>query len=140
MSDHTRIANSDQRLEEVVAEIRRAYRNYRYVEVEITEGERKRTLTQNAALHLFCRFLAETLNDAGLDMRIVIKPEVEIAWNTYSVKEYLWKPVQRAMQGKESTTEANRTDYTEVHEALSRHLAQRFGVQVPDWPKRKEVA
>jgi len=135
---HTRIANSDARCEEAVAEIRRAYRQHGYVEVEITVGERKRTLTQNAALHLWCRFMAEVLNDAGLDMRTVVKPEVEIPWNTHSVKEYLWKPIQRAMQGKESTTEANRTDYTEVHQALARHFAQRFGVTVPEWPKRKE--
>lgn len=135
---YMRMVNSDQRLEEAVADLRRQYREHRYVEVEYHVGERKRTLTQNRALHLFCGFLADTLNDAGLDMRTVIKPDVEIAWNTYSVKEYLWKPIQRAMQGKESTADANRTDYTEVHEALCRHLAKRFGVECPEWPKRRE--
>lgn len=140
MSEQTRIANSDQRCEEIVAEIRRQYRQHRYVEVEITVGERRRTLTQNRALHLWFRFLAETLNDAGYDMRKTLREGAEIPWTEHSVKEYLWKPVQEALQGKESTTEANRTEYTEVRDALSEHLYNRLGVVAPEWPKREDAA
>jgi len=137
---YTRTVNSDQRLEEAVADLRRQYREHRYVEVEFSVGERKRTLTQNAALHLWFRFLAETLNDAGLDMRSVIRQDVDIPWTGPAVKEYIWRPVQRAMQQKESTADANRTEYTAVRDVIARHLGEKFGVQVPEWPKRSEAS
>ena len=38
--------------------------------------------------------IANALNDAGLDMKKVLKPEIDIPWNTATVKEYLWRPVQ----------------------------------------------
>lgn len=40
--------------------------------------KRERTLTQNRAIHLWFTMLADALNDAGLDMRTVLKPEIEI--------------------------------------------------------------
>lgn len=134
MSEQTRIANSNERCEAIVAEIRRQYLEHRYVEVDIRVGERQRSSQQNRALHLWFTMLAETLNDAGLDMRKVIKEDVDIPWSCASVKEYLWRPVQKAMFQKQSTTEANRTDYTQVREVVCRHLADRFGIQCPDWP------
>ena len=140
MSEQAITVNSDQRCEEAVQAIRRAYRENRYIELDIRVGERQRTMTQNKALHLWFRFLAETLNDAGLDMRTVIREDVDIPWTGPAVKEYIWRPVQKALQQKESTTEANRTDYTAVREVIARHLGERFGVQVPEWPKRKEAA
>jgi len=138
MTEHTRIANSDKRCEEIVAEIRRQYRKHRYVEVQIAVGERQRTLTQNKALHLWFRLLAETLNDAGLDMRRMIREDIDIPWTGPAVKEYLWRPIQQAMHQKKSTADANRVEYTEVRDVLERHLGQRFGIQAPEWPKRKE--
>ena len=140
MSEQAITVNSDQRCEEAVQAIRRAYRENRYLELDIRVGERQRTMTQNKALHLWFRFLAETLNDAGLDMRTVIREDVDIPWTGPAVKEYIWRPVQKALQQKDSTTEANRTDYTAVREVIARHLGERFGVQVPEWPKRKEAA
>lgn len=134
MNSFTRTVNNDAACEEAVAEIRRLYQKHRFLTVSVSIGDRQRTLTQNRALHLWFRFLAETLNDAGLDMRTVIKPEIEIPWTEHSVKEYLWRPVQDAMLQKKSTTEADRTEYTEVRDVIARHLADRFGVQVPEWP------
>jgi hypothetical protein len=98
--------------------------------------DKQRTNAQNRALHLFCRLLSKTLNDAGLDQRTVLKETVEIPWNEESVKESLFKPVEKAMFGHDSTTEADTTDYSKVHEVLVRHLADKFGVQVPAWPDR----
>jgi hypothetical protein len=139
-NERTRIANSDERCEQAVAELRRLYREHRYVEVDFRVGERQRTMTQNKALHLWFEFLAETLNDAGYDMRKTLREGAEIPWTGSAVKEYLWKPVQEALQGKQSTAEANRVEYTEVREALTEHLYNRLGVVAPEWPKRKESA
>jgi len=65
----------------------------------------KRTLKQNKSLHKYCELLADALNDAGLDMKKVLRPTIDIPWTKTSVKEHLWKPIQEAMLSKESTTE-----------------------------------
>jgi len=46
----------------------------------------KRTVQQNKALHVLFNLLAQNLNEAGLDMRKTLKPEVDIPWSGASVK------------------------------------------------------
>lgn len=90
-----------------------------------------RTLTQNGAVHLWFHMLANALNDAGLDMRVVLKPSVEIPWTEQAVKEFLWRPIQKAMLNKDSTTELTTKELTEVEQVLSRHLGEKHGIHVP---------
>jgi len=97
--------------------------------------EKQRTLKQNKSLHKFCELLADELNAAGLDMKTVLKPSVDIPWSKTSVKEFLWRPIQEAMLQKESTTELNSAEPSEIHAVLMRHLSEKFGVYV-SWPNR----
>ena len=90
-----------------------------------------RTNKQNRALHLWIRQLVLELDNAGLDMKAVLKPEIDIPWTDALAKEYLWKPVQKAMLGKESTKELETGEVSAVYETLSRHMANKFGVSVP---------
>lgn len=96
-------------------------------------GSKTRTSKQNNALHKFLQDLADTLNEAGLDMKTVLKPEVDIPWSQNSAKEFLWRPIQQVMTGKDSTTEPTTKDYLAIQETLIRHLSSKFGVSV-DWP------
>jgi hypothetical protein len=105
--------------------------------VTIEYGAKRRTLTQNRALHQFFTMLAEGLNDCGLDMRKVLKPHIDIPWTGKSVKEYLWRPVQEVMLDEESTAKVSTKDYTPVYQTLARHLATKHGFRVPDWPSRE---
>ncbi len=90
-----------------------------------------RTDNQNRALHLYFTHLAHELNSAGLDMKKVLKPHVDISWTTESVKEYLWRPVQKAVTGKISTKELDKvSDINEIFDHLSRHLGEKFGIHV----------
>lgn len=93
--------------------------------------DNQRTLQQNKALHLMFDMLADNLNQAGLDMRKTLKPSVEIPWSGESVKEYLWRPIQKAQLGRESTTELTTTDIDKVFDTINRHLGDRFGIYVP---------
>ena len=90
----------------------------------------KRTLQQNKSLHLYFEFVAQTLNDAGLDMRAVLKPNVEIPWNKDTVKEHLWRPIQKLQLQKKSTTELEKRDIDKVYETMNRHLGY-HGVHIP---------
>lgn len=97
----------------------------------------KRTGQQNRALHKYLELLAEELNNAGLEMRVILKPEVEIPWTKESCKEFLWKPILKAMQNKDSTVEMTTVDPTEIKHVIDRHLGEKFGFVSPDWPSNR---
>lgn len=97
------------------------------------QTEKKRTDRQSRALHLYFEHLAFELNDAGLDMRKTLKPGVEIPWSGDTIKEYIWRPIMEAQIGKKSTTEMTTKDIDTVFDTITRHLANRFGLQV-DFP------
>ena len=96
----------------------------------------KRTNLQNKAMHKYFDMLAEALNEAGLDMKTVLKPEVEIPWTKESVKNQLWRPVQIIMEDKESTTELESAEPSDIYLVLQRHIAEKFGVHV-EWPSQR---
>jgi len=124
-------------LKHTLANIEKIWREKGWVKIEYSTN-RQRTLTQNAALHKWCELMATALNDAGLDMRIVLAHHAEIPWSGREVKERLWRPVQESVIGKTSTTEADRNEYTDVFEVLNRHFGERFGVHVP-WPRKEAM-
>lgn len=92
-----------------------------------------RSTKQNNSLHKFCELLAHELNSAGLDMREVLKPSVDIPWSKDAVKEFIWKPIQKSMNLKKSTTELTTKEVGEVYEVINRHISEKFGIHV-DWP------
>jgi len=137
-SDEIRI-DSELGLAEHIRELRKAWYDSKYLIVKVRTGK-QRTITQNKALHLFCEMLADTLNAHGLDMKKTLKPDAEIPWTMISVKESLWKPIQEAVIGKDSTTQADRIEYSQVHDVLAHHMATKLGVTIPEWPRKREAA
>lgn len=109
------------------------------INIEIEQKDKIRTPTQNASLHLFLSKLADVLNNAGLDMKRTLKAEVDIPWTKESAKEHLWKPIQKALTQKESTTEMTTVEPTLIRETLCRHLGQKFGITCPPWPSKEEM-
>ena len=130
------LINSEQALEAAIVQLRMQFNEKKYVKAKLSYG-RSRTLTQNRALHKFCQMLADKLNEAGLDQKKVLKPEVEIPWTMEAVKEGLWKPVQEAVTGLKSTTKPEASQYSDIYEVLNRHLTTKLGVHVP-WPTKDE--
>lgn len=138
MSAETLTINSEVALAEAQKRLADIWRENKYVEVEVRRVAKQRTLTQNAALHLFCGWLAKALNDAGLDMRRTLRHDVEMPWTQSAVKDYLWRPIQVAMTDKQSTTEITTVEPTAIYDVLARHLGERLGVECPPWPRRDE--
>ena len=101
--------------------------------------EDKLSREQQNALHLYCEDLADGLNAAGFDQRVVLKPGIEIPWSKESVKELLWKNVQMALIGKSSTADLAPGQVTEVYEALNKGIGVKFGVSAP-FPTKEDVA
>lgn len=91
----------------------------------------QRTNLQNRALHKYFSMLAEALNDAGYDMKKTLKADVEIPWTAENVKNHLWRPIQIAMTGKQSSIALDTCEPSNIYEVLNRHLASKLGVSVP---------
>ena len=132
--------NSIVALHHALRQISDEWDDHRYLEIEIKQKAGQRTLTQNRSLHLFCRMLADGLNAAGLDMRKVLRQDVDIPWTTETVKNQLWRPIQKALTDKQSTTEITTVEPTAIHQVLSRHLGEKLGVTCPAWPTREREA
>lgn len=127
------IANSEKSLQDAMNELFEAWKTNRYITIS-WQAKKRRTITQNAAMHLYFRQLAEALNDAGLDQRKMLKQSVEMPWSEHSVKEFLWRPIQQAVISKDSTARLNTKEVSMVYDVLNRHLAQKLGVIVA-WPE-----
>lgn len=99
------------------------------------DNTKPRTRRQSRALHKFCEILAEALNAAGLDQRVVLKPTYNMDWETESVKKHLWKPFQLAITGKESTTDLDsQDDINKIHKTLMRELGEKHKVEFIPFP------
>jgi len=96
----------------------------------------KRTLQQNRALHLYCKQVAEALNSAGYDMKKVIKADVQ--WTQLQVKELIWKPIQKALLNKESTTKLKKNELDLVYTTVAKLLAEKFGIDV-EFPNKGDI-
>ena len=95
----------------------------------------KRTNQQNRAIHKFLSLLAAELNLAGLEMKIVLKGDTQIWWTPEACKEYLWRPLQKAMFQKDSTKDLDKhLEIDKVHEVLMRHLGEKFGLEYIPFP------
>lgn len=107
--------------------------------VKELEKDGGRTSAQNNSLHLYLKMLSQELNEAGLDMKQVVK--VDIEWNTVNAKEYLWRPIQKALLKKDSTTRLKKSEVSRVYEHLNRLTAEKWGISIPfpsDETERKE--
>jgi hypothetical protein len=92
-------------------------------------GGKQRTITQNNSIHLYLTQLADELNQAGLDMKQVIT--VPIEWDMLNCKRYLWKPIQKALLHKDSTTQLTKHEVSRVYDHLNRLLGQKFQLHIP---------
>ena len=69
--------------------------------------------------------VASALNNAGHDMRAILLPrKVELWWDKDTVKEFLWRPVQKHQLQKISTTQLSTKEIDEVYDTVNRHLGK----------------
>lgn len=91
--------------------------------------QQHRTTQQNRSLHKYFSLLASTLNAENKTIEVVLKPDTE--WSTDTVKALIWKPIQEAVIGKQSTTKLTTKEVSEIYDVLNKALAERLGIHVP---------
>ena len=90
------------------------------------------TRTQQNALHLWFELVAQALNEGGFNVQLVLKQKMDIDWNKELIKELLWRPAQKIILNKDSTTELlKQGDIDKVFDHLNRHLGEKFWIHVP---------
>jgi hypothetical protein len=114
------------------------YKGEFYAEIDKLKG--KRSVPQNNSLHLWCEQVAEALNDSGQLLKITIGGKTaEIDWTGANFKENVWRPVQKALTGKKSTTKLDKLEPSKVYDHINRFLAERCnGIHIP-WPSEEAV-
>jgi hypothetical protein len=89
----------------------------------------QRTEQQNRALHLWLTQKAQQCRDAGVSPRMAFEKTIELEMTPELMKE-IWRTVQKALLGKTSTTELNKTgEIDDIAEHLNRFFAQHFGLE-----------
>lgn len=126
------IVNSEKALNDYIDHLRSQFDKHKYLRITVKTGK-QRSLTQNAAMHLYCEHVASALNDAGLDFRQSLREDVDVPWSGELVKEYMWRVVQKAITGQQSTTKPERHQYSEIYDVLNRHISEKWSIFVP-WP------
>lgn len=90
--------------------------NQRYGEVE-----------KVTRLHSQCfRFIADIFVDFGIDFRIALPDGTAAEFEPLTVKECIWRPAQRWLLKKESTTELLIEEVTDVHKTCEQMCAIKF--------------
>ena len=106
-------------------------------EIIVVHGTR--TAQQNRALYKFFELLATALNDAGLDMRVVLKPTYSLPWDKDLVKKHLWKPLQKIFYSTNSTKELTKIEQIDkIHAVIMRELGQKHGLEYIPFPNMEE--
>ena len=127
------VVNSEKALYDHIDYLRSQFKKHKYLRVDTKTGK-QRTPTQNKSLHLFCQQVADNLNDAGITYDTFFNDSFEVPWNMLTVKENVWRPLQKAICNIESTTEPLTTDYNEIYDYVNKKLSN-YGIFVP-WPRK----
>ena len=104
--------------------------NGKEVTIDIKKHKNTRTQRQNRAMHKLFREISQQMNEQGLTLQQVLRSDVETMMTPKLVKEVIWRPVQKAMYGKESTTHLTTDEVDKVFDVINKHLGK-HGIHVP---------
>ena len=132
------IINSQQALDKHVNTICDLWHENKWLRLEV-DTDKQRSGLQNSALHKYLTLLANALNESGQELIIIINgKQSEVPWTMETVKDLMWRPIQKAITKQKSSTKCSTTDYLVIYETLNRHTAEKLGVFVP-WPSKETM-
>ena len=109
------------------------FKEHGYVIFKYSTGK-QRTSAQNDAIHLFLDRIANVANNAGYEMKIaspLLNFDVDVPWTKESVKERIWRPLQKAkFPDRKSTRQLLRHEVSEIADVIIRHLGEKRGLVV----------
>lgn len=119
-----------QQLDTHIENLKAAFEKEHSLEIEIKPN--KRSKKQDSSMHVYCRQVAQCLNDMGITCNQFFKEGYEMKFSEDIIKNDVWKAVQLAMTGKESTKDLDKKEVSEVYEVVNKKLSE-HGVHIA-WP------
>ena len=100
--------------------------------VELKQLKPTRTSRQNAALHKYFIFIADELNELGMEFQYfgVSGKQLSMRYNATIVKDYFWRPIQLTLFEIESTTKLNTVQMNEIIDVITKFFSDK-GVLIP---------
>ncbi len=95
------------------------------------KDKKKRSISQNAALHLYFKYISDELNDLGMAFGYdgIKGMRIETPYTETIVKHLVWKPIQIALFGYESTTQLTTQDIDKIIMIFSNYFAEQ-GIEI----------
>lgn len=130
-------------LSELIVELERQFsQGVQSIEVDVKDATKSRTLLQNAAIHLYCTWMADALNESGQDYRYfvenVMKKGFPIPWDAERFKTEFWHVLQKPIapeavlkDGTPSTAKLTSEQVSNVHDTVNSTAANLFGISKP---------
>lgn len=98
---------------------------------------KKFTPAQRNAMHLYFRMVAKAFQDKHIDMKMLLEAKpLEMPVTEAMVKESIWKPILKAVEGKDSTEDMDTVEPSEIYDIMNRWLINTFEISVP-WPSEE---
>ena len=102
---------------------------------------RTRSTFQQAALEVWCRNTATFFNEMDIPRAvkspIFKKGEMEAPWSQESVKNEIWRPIQKALTDHESTTKPTPQEFVQVYDYIVKAFSEK-AISLPGWPVKVE--
>lgn len=101
-----------------------------------------RTPSQQASLEIYCRTMAEQLNNSDMDVKKFldkVEYKLDVPWTQKLFKDIIFKPILESQTGKESTTDMDTVEPGEIHRIVDKYMAEKTGCSAA-WPSRFDVA
>lgn len=94
---------------------------------EKCNNEITRSTKQNSSLHLYFSFIANELNELGIQYQYtgISGKTFELRYTSDLVKEFIFRPIMVAMFNKKSTTKLTTKEINEIIDVLTNFFAER---------------
>ena len=94
--------------------------------IEIRLAKKTRSSQQNRALHLFFRMVADELNEMGLEFTYtgVKGMSMSVPYTEQIVKDFIWRPIQKALFNIESTTKLTTEQIDRILDVIIKFFAE----------------
>ena len=100
--------------------------------VELKQVRESRTTQQNSSLHLYFTFIANELNELGMEFQYfgVTGKALSMKYTPHIVKDYFWKPIQLTLFNVETTTKLDTNQMNNIIDIVTKFFADK-GVVIP---------
>jgi len=94
----------------------------------------QRTDQQRKAIEVYCREVAEVLNEKGYTLKDVLeKKPLDVSCTQENIKANIFRPLGKALFDKKSTTQLSTGEVVRVYDEFNKWLGENFEVHIP-WP------